>query len=102
MVVKEMLESKYREKMANITEREWKRVKADAECYGISVAECIIRELEITETDIKQNGGWYGELHTNLLDLHKQKLIASNKHRQERGHVDRYWLTPNGYKKLFA
>lgn len=100
MTVKEMFENKYREKMANITEREWKIAKACAEAEKIPVAELIIRGFEITEKDFYNNGIYYygGELEK----LHKQKLIASNRHRQEHGHVTVYWLTAKGYKQLFA
>ena len=100
MTVKQFLENKYREKMLTITEREWKRVKEDAEYSKKHPAEILYMSFEITENDIKNNGGWYGELHNDLLKMHEQKLVASNKHRQEHGHIDRYWLTKKGFKSL--
>ena len=102
MTVKEFFEVKYREKMANITKREWERVKENAENNKMHPAQFMFMCFEITANDIKNNGGWYGELHSDLLQMHAQKLVASNKHRQEHGHIDRYWLTKKGYKKLFA
>jgi hypothetical protein len=99
MTVKEMFENKYRERMATITEREWKRANQNAEHYQMHVAEYIVRCIEVSEKEFNANGIYYqgGELE----ELHKQKLIASNRHRQEHGHVTVYWLTPKGYKKLF-
>ena len=102
MTAKEMFEKKYREKLASIRNREREYVKEIAEFKKISPAQVMFMGLEITEHDIKANGGWGGELYNDLTQLHAQKLIASNKHRQEHGHVDRYWLTKKGYKKLFA
>jgi hypothetical protein len=100
MTVKQFLENKYREKMLNITEREWKRVKEGSEYLKMHPTEIIYMSFEITEYDIKNNGGWYGELHNDLLKMHEQKLVASNKHKQESGHIDRYWLTKKGLKSL--
>ena len=100
MTVKEMFENEYRGKMATITEREWNRAKENAECNKMHIVEYIVRSLEITEKKFSDYGIYYygSELET----LHKQKLIASNRHRQERGHVTVYWLTEKGYKKLFT
>ncbi len=100
MTVKEIFEKKYREKMATITEREWKYANEDAEFYGMPVAEYIMRNLEITgnECNPRKNADAYWE----LIALNKSKLIASNMHRQEHGHIDRFWLTKKGYKQLFA
>lgn len=99
MTVKEMFEKKYREKMANITENEWGMATEWAKYYKKHPAEYVMRNLEITEKDFYDNGIYYhgGELET----LHQLRCIASNRHRQERGHVTRYWLTHKGYNKLF-
>lgn len=100
MTVAQFLDSKYRDKMATITEREWRRITEDAALTKKHPAEIIYMGFEITEHDIKANGGWHGELHNDLLRMHEQKLVASNKHRQEHGHIDRYWLTKKGLKAL--
>lgn len=98
MTVKELFENKYREKVANITAREWERVKQDAECKKMHPAKYMFLCLEITEKDLRANGMFY--FGSELEELHKAKCISSNRHRQERGHIDRYWLTEKGYKKI--
>ncbi len=100
MTVKEMFENKYRERMATITEREWKRVKEDASYKNMHPAEFIIMCLEITENDCnpRKNADVYWE----LIKMNKNKLIASNRHRQYHGKVNAFWLTKKGYKQLFA
>jgi prophage tail gpP-like protein len=100
MTVKEMFESKYRETMANITEREWQRVTENAAQMGIHPAEYIITNLVITENECnpRKNADVYWE----LIKLNENKLIASNRHRQYSGKTTAFWLTKKGYKKLFA
>lgn len=100
MTVKEMFEKKYREKMATITEREWAITKASAQYRKMHVAKFIMLGFDISEKDFNDNGIYYygGELET----LHKLKYIASNRHRQEHGHITYYWLTEKGYKQLFV
>lgn len=100
MTVKEFLEIKYREKMLTITEREYRRLKEYCQLTKKHPAEVVYMAFEITENDINQNGGWNGELYKDLSQMHQQKLVASNKHRQEHGHIDRYWLTKKGFKHL--
>lgn len=100
LTVAQVLEEKYRVKLLTMSERDVKRLKETAQCTKQHPAEILYMSLEITENDIKENGGWYGPLHTELLSMHEQKLSASNKHRQERGHFDRYWLTKKGFKAL--
>ena len=104
MTVKELLASKYCDKMATITEREWDGAKAWALYLRKHPAEYIFRSLEITENDIKLHGGWYGELHKDLMALNEKRLLASNSNKAgfERHFVLRYWLTDKGYKKLFG
>lgn len=99
MTVKEMFEKKYREKMATITEREWKIAKENAELKHMQVAEYIMRCLEITEKECnpRVNPDGYRE----LIEMNKNKLVASNRHRQYYGKVDVFWLTHKGYTKLF-
>lgn len=98
MTVKEMFEVKYKEYMANINRRAWENAKFYAEYKKMPVHKFVMLSIEITEADLKNWGVVYcgGELE----ELHKAKCIASNKHRQERHHVDRYWLTEKGYKQL--
>jgi hypothetical protein len=100
MTVKEMFENKYRERMATITEREWKRAKEDAECRNMPVAEFIMLCLEITEKEMNANGLWYSGC--ELESLNKQKIIASNRHKSDCRNPAKFWLTKKGYKQLFA
>lgn len=97
MTVREMFEIKYREYMANVNSTTWRNVKAYAEYKKMPIPQYVMLCIEVTETDLKKWGVQYGG---ELEELHKAKCIASNRHRQEHGHVDRYWLTEKGYKRL--
>ena len=98
MTVKEMFEAKYKEYMANINRREWGNAVRCANHYGMPVYEVIMKSIEVTEFDLARwRTRYYG---TELEQLHKAKCIASNRHRQEHGHLDRYWLTDKGYTQL--
>ena len=100
MTVKEIFEKKYRERMATITEREWKYAKEDAECRAMPVAEFIMRCLEITENDCNPRKN--AEVYWELIEMNKSKLIASNRHKSDCRTLTRFWLTKKGYKQLFA
>lgn len=98
MTVFEMLDIKYREWLKNMNEREWEKLKEEAEYYNKHIAEVMYMHLEITEYDIKKNGGYNGELWKEIKEMHANKLLASNQHRQYHGKVDCYWLTKKGFK----
>ena len=98
MTVKEMFEAKYKEYMATINRRAWNNAVQCATEMRIPVHEFIMRSIEVTQHDLELWGVFY--YGTELEKLHKAKCIASNRHRQEHGHVDRYWLTEKGYKQL--
>ena len=102
MTVKEMFEKKYKEYMANISKTAWENHKFYAEAKNIPVFEHIMLCLEITDKELRENGIYYECTDCDLVQLHKSKCLASNRHRQEHGHIDRYWLTKKGYKQLFA
>ena len=98
MTVKEMFETKYKEHMATINRRAWDTAVLCATDMGIPVHEYIMMTIEVTQFDLAK---WRAFYHgTELEELHKAKCIASNRHRQEHGHIDRYWLTAKGYKQL--
>ena len=98
MTVKEMFEAKYKERMATIDRREWDGVVRSANHFGMPVYEVVMKSIEVTEFDLARwRVVYYG---SELEQLHKAKCIASNRHRQEHGHIDRYWLTEKGYKQL--
>ena len=97
MTVKEMFEAKYKEYMATINRRAWENAKYYAQHKNMPVYQFILLSIEVTEADLKKWGICYGG---ELEELHKERCIASNRHRQEHGHIDRYWLTKKGYEKL--
>lgn len=100
MTVKEMLDNKYGEWLKKINKREWENIQFYASAKGMHIAEYMYMCLEITEFDIRANGGYGGELFAEVDGMHKQKMLASNKHRQEHGHVTKYWLTKKGIKQF--
>lgn len=94
-----MLDKKYGEWLKRIYKREWENIQSYASARGMHPAEYMYMCLEITANDIKANWG-NGELYAEIDRMHKQKLLASNKHRQEHGHITKYWLTKKGLKTL--
>lgn len=102
MTVFEMFEEKYREWLKNMSAVEWKAIKRNAEAKGMSIPDYMMLCLEITHDDIKRNGWYSGEFFRELDEMHKSKLVASNKHRQEHGHITKYWLTKKGLKAFNA
>ena len=101
MTVREMLENKYREYVKNITARQWEIVKTEAENRKLHPAELILRFfINITENEVNPRKN--AEVYWELIQMNKDKLVASNRHRQYSGKVDTFWLTAKGYKKLFS
>jgi hypothetical protein len=56
--------------------------------------------LEITEHECNPRKN--REAYIELIQMNKDKLIASNRHRQYHGKVDAFWLTKKGYKALWG
>lgn len=100
MTVKEMLYSKYLGKLKAMNKTAWDNMLRDAKTSGKHPAQIMYMGLEITANDIRANGGWNGELYESIQQMHKQKLLASNAHRQYNGQVTAYWLTEKGWKQL--
>lgn len=98
MTANEMLMKKYREWLQNMTKREWENIKVYAEAKKMSIPDYMMMCIEITERDYKQDA----ELRADLWNMHAEKLLASNKHRQEHGHIDRFWLTKKGLNQFNA
>lgn len=96
MTVKEMLNSKYMEWLKKMNATEWENIKNQPK----HPAEYMYRCLEITVNDIRDNGGWNGELWQEIDNMHKAKLLASNKNRQHYGQVTKYWLTDKGWNAI--
>ena len=100
MTVKEMFEKKYRERMATMTEREWKQAREKADYKKIHIAKYIMLCIEITEFDCSPTKN--ADVYWELIEMNKNKLVASNRHKQYSGKIDAFWLTKKGYKQLFA
>lgn len=98
MTVKEFYERKYQEQVAKFTERQMLRVVEEAANHKMSTHEYIMRNLEITEHECNPRKN--AEVYWELIQLNKDKLVASNRHRQYHGKVDAFWLTKKGYKTL--
>ena len=96
MTVFEMMDIKYRETMKTMTRENWKNITSMKEHPAFT----IYMGIEITVDDIRKNGGFNGELFREIDRMHKEKLLASNKHRQAHGEVTKYWLTPKGWKVI--
>lgn len=100
MTVKEIFDKKYREWLKTITKASWENCKCYAAAKNMHIAEYMYMCLEITENDIKTNGGYNSDFYREICEAHKKKLLASNRHRQEHGHVDKWWFTKKGLKSL--
>ena len=98
MTANEMFLQKYREWLQRMTKREWQNIKVYAEAKKMSIPDYMMMCLEITESDYKKDT----ELRDELWKMNAEKLIASNKHRQEHGHINRFWLTKKGLKQFNA
>lgn len=99
MTVKEIFETKYRETMAKLTARQWEQIKETAQAKKLHPAELVIRSLVITEYEANPRRN--AEVYWELIQMNRDKLVASNRHRQYSGKVDTFWLTHKGYQKLF-
>ena len=100
MTVVEMLYKKYCERVKTISGSAWKNVERTAKELHQHPAQVMYMDLNISENDIRANGGYGGELFADIDRMHKAKLLASNKHRQYYGHVTQYWLTKKGFKAI--
>ena len=100
MTIKEMLFNKYAAQLKTMNKVTWDNLMSTSKETGVHPAECMYMGLEITADDIRDNGGWTGELWEEIDRAYKAKLLASNKHRQASGQVTKYWLTKKGFKAL--
>lgn len=100
MKVKELLDKKYSEWLKKMYKREWENILSYAEAEKMHPAEYMYSCLKITEYDIRANGGYGGELYKEIVEMHQQKLLASNKGRHGHHKVDVYWLTKKGLKQF--
>ncbi len=86
--------------MKTMNDRTLENFEKRSECERKHMAELVYMALEITEFDIKKNGGYNSDLYKEIEEMHNNKLLASNKHRQYAGHITAYWLTKKGFKAL--
>ena len=100
MTVSEMFYKKYKESLKTMNRTSWENVQLQSKESGIHPAQIIYMGLEITAFDIKENGGWNGELYQEIKQLHADKQLVSNLHRQAHGQVTAYWLTKKGFRVL--
>lgn len=101
MTARDLFYQKYLDFMKNVNIKTWQCIEESAKLQKVHPAWVVFSKyIVVTENDIKANGGWNGELFKDLDQLHKDKLLASNKHRQYRCRVWCYWLTKKGFKQL--
>ena len=98
MTAFEMFQSKYEQWLKTITKREWENVKIYAEAKKMSIPDYMMMCLEITENDCnpRKNADAYWE----LIEMNKNKLIASNRHKSDCRNITRFWLTKKGLKEF--
>lgn len=99
MTVSECFKAKYYDWLKNMRANEWNNIKIKSEARKESIPYFMFMCLEITENDVRKEG-YNSEFYQELKQLHENKLIASNKHRQEHDHINKYWLTKKGIKAL--
>lgn len=100
MTVFEMLKQKYMDRLANLWPNQMKSIEEYSAAKKQHPAKTMFMALEITEFDIKRNGGYTGELYAEIAEMHRNKLLASNVHRQYSGKVTAYWLTEKGFNYI--
>ena len=98
MTAFEMFQNKYENWLKNITKKEWENVKIYAEAKKMSIPDYMMMCVEVTINDAnpRKNADVYWE----LIKLNENKLVASNRHRQYHGKVDKFWLTKKGLKEF--
>ena len=82
MTVFEILKQKYMDRLANFYPNEMKRLEEFSALVNQHPAKTMFMNLVINEFDIKKYGGYTGELSAEIQEMHKSKLLASNKHQQ--------------------
>ena len=98
MTAFEMFKAKYEEWLKNMSKRDWENIKVYAPAKKMSIPDYMMMCLEITvnECNPRKNADAYWE----LIQMNEDKLVASNRHRHEYGHVTRFWLTKKGLKEF--
>lgn len=94
----EMFKQKYEEWLKQMPERGWKRIKEGAECKNMPIPDYMMMCLTLTTDDA--NPSKNADVYWELIQMNKDKLVASNRHRQYHGKIDAFWLTPKGLKEF--
>ena len=98
MTAFEMFKQKYEEWLKRMPAKGWERIKEGAEVKGMSIPDYMMMCLAITIEDCnpRKNADVYWE----LIQMNKDKLVASNRHSQYHGKVDAFWLTKKGLREF--
>jgi hypothetical protein len=98
MTAFEMFKKKYEDELKNMNVAKWNNIKYYAEAKKMSIPDYMMMCLAISEHEVnpRKNADVYYE----LIQMNKDKLIASNRHRNESGHVTAFWLTKKGLKEF--
>ena len=99
MTAFEMFKQKYEEFLKQMTKRDWEHIKAYAEATKMSIPDYMMSYyivITINDCNPRKNADVYWE----LIQMNKDKLVASNRHRQYHGKVDAFWLTKRGLKEF--
>lgn len=98
MTAFEMFKEKYEASLKTMTSRAWENIKASAPAKGMTIPDYMMMCLEISENECnpRKNADVYWE----LIKMNENKLVASNRHRHEYGHVTRFWLTKKGLREF--
>ena len=100
MTVKEILYQKYLHHLKTMNKVTWENTKYYAAAKKMHLAKYMYLGLEITATDIKENGGWSGDFYREIKEMQQRKELASNQNRQYNGQVTKFWLTEKGFQIL--
>lgn len=98
MTAYEMFLNKYKERLKNMSKKEWENIKYYAEAKQMSIPDYMAMCLVITEHEVNPRKN--AEVYSELIKMNKEKLVASNRHRQYHGKVDAFWLTKKGLKEF--
>lgn len=99
MTAFELFKQKYEETLLSLTKKQWEIIKKSAELEKMSIPDYMISKcivVTINDANPHKNAEAYWE----LIQMNKDKLVASNRHRQYHGKVDAFWLTKKGFKEF--
>lgn len=98
MTAFEFFKQKYEEWIKKMTKREWERINECAELQKMTIPNYMMMCLAITENEANPHKNV--DIYWELIQMNKDKLVASNRHRQYHGKVNAFWLTKKGLKEF--